>query len=324
MAEAIKFNDANTTIGIIEDAARSAGEVIQLKDGRAGVKAGLNASVANDTVEYEVAGRFRFAKTASIVILNGGRVYWDHSANTATFEKVNDRDFYLGRAFKDAAASDDEVFVEINIDPPYDIDIMRDAVLSVATGTSAAGGFGLPRVYGGARGLVLTATSEVQCVDMLSVDRFALGSNAIVEAIFRLGTNGSTSDVDFNIGIANGTSTSDADAITESVFIHIDGGSLNINAESDDGTTEVNATDTTIDATAASAVADRVEVWFDLRDPSDVQIYINGALVLPSTVFNIAAATGPLGLLAHLEKATGTATAGPIYIDALRARLGQQ
>jgi hypothetical protein len=201
--------------------------------------------------------------------------------------------------------------------------VLRDGALSVATGTAAAGGFGLPQVYGNARALTLTATSEVQCVDILSVDRFAVASNAIVEAIFRIGVNGSTSAVDFNIGVANGTSTSDADAITESCFIHVDGGATDLLAESDDGTTEVAATDTTIDFTAGSAVANRVEAWLDLRDPADIQVYINGALVLGSTVFKLDAATGPLGLLAHLEKSTGTATAGPIYIDALRARFQQ-
>lgn len=305
-------------------AAVAAGEVWQMKDGRAAVYAGLNAAASGDRTSFVTTGQFTFTKTASMVLLDGGRAYWDHSANAVSYKKVNDRDFYLGRVVGDAASADTTCVVNINVDPPYDIDILRDGALSVATGTSAAGGFSLPRVYGGARGLVLTSTNEAQCVDILSVDRFAVGANAIVEAIVRLGTNGSTSDVDFNIGIANGTSTTDADAITESCFVHIDGGALDLFAESDDGTTEVNATDTTINVTAGSAVSDRFEVWFDLRDPADIQIYVNGALVLGSTVFKLDAATGPLGLLVHLEKVSGTATAGPIYVDALRARLSEQ
>jgi hypothetical protein len=269
-----------------------------------------------DPLALKTTGQVVVTKTSGVVFLDGGRVYWDHSANSATFRKVNDRDFYIGRCVGDATSTSTTCIVNLNVNPTYDIDLIdHDAALSVATGTAAAGGFGLPSRFGAAVGLSLTATSEAQCVDFLSVDRFALGANAIAEFIVRLGANGSTNAVDFNIGIANGTSTTDADAITESVFFHIDGNALDIFAESDDGTTEVNATDTTIDATAGSAVANRFEFWIDMRNPADIQLYINGVNVLPSTVFTLAAATGPLGLLAHLEKTSSTATAGPVFID---------
>lgn len=300
-------------------AAITGGQVIQLPDGRAGV---LPTDVAASTLTAaQVTGVYEIDKTTSMVLLAGGRAYWDYSANKVHYKKVNDRDFYLGRVVADAAAADTTVKVALNVNPPDDIDILRDGALSVATGTAAAGGFGLPAVYGGARGLSLTATSEAQCVDMLSVDRFAVGAKAIVEAVFRLGANGSTSAVDFNVGVANGTSTTDADAITEHVLFHIDGGALDILAQSKDGTTTVSATDTTVDATAGSAVANRFECWIDIRDPASVKLYINGARVLSGTTFVLSAATGPLGLLAHLEKTTGTATAGPVYIDRLCARL---
>jgi hypothetical protein len=278
---------------------------------------------SGNIVGVQVTDIVKIDKTTNMVLLAGGRAYWDHSANKVHYKKVNDRDFYIGRVFLDATSAATSCYVELNIDPPYDIDALRHGALSVATGTVAAGGFDIPKIYGGALGLELTSTNEAQCVDILSVDRFAVASNAIVEAIFRVAVNGSTNAVDFNIGVANGTSTSDADVITESCFIHIDGNALDLRAESDDGTTEVAATDTTVDFTAGSAVANRVEAWFDLRDPADIQVYINGALVLGSTVFKLDAATGPLGLLAHLEKTSGTATAGPIYIDALRARFQQ-
>ncbi len=308
-----------TAIGFTAEAAITGGEVRQLPDGRAGV-----CPVAVDSGfpgALQVRGIYRLKLTDSINILNGGRVYWDHSANKAHFKKVNDRDFYLGRAVEDVVAgTDGTVLVAINIDPPYDIDALRDGCLTVPTGTQAAGGFGFPKVVGGSLSIELTATSEAQCIDLLSVDRFAVGANAIVEAIFRPAVNGSGAAVDFNIGVANATSTTDADAIAESVFIHIDGGALTILAESDDGTTEVAATDTTKVIVEGSAVANRTEVWFDLRNPADVQIYVDGVNVLPNSVFNINVATGPLGLLAHLEKTTGTTT-GRFVIDALRARL---
>lgn len=309
-------------------AAASAGEARQLADGRAAVMAGLNSATAGDARSFKTEGQFTMTKATGVVLLDGGRAYWDHSANNVTFRKVNDRDFYLGRVVGDAASADTECVVNLNM-PEFGIatiDMLRDGALSVATGTAAAGGFGLPQVYGNSRALTLTATSEVQCVDMLSVDRVALSSNPIAEFIIRLGANGSTSAVDLDFGLANGTSTSDAGAITESAFFHVDGGALDIFASSDDGTTEVNETDTTVDITAGSAVANRFEFWLDARDPSNVKYYINGAEVLSATanLGNIAAATGPLGLLVILEKTTGTATAGPVYIDRAELRTMEQ
>lgn len=315
------FRQCDGVLDYTPDAAALAGEVVQVKDGRAGV---IPTDVASGAVgATRLEGVWRLLKTASIAILNGGRVYWDHSANTATYKKVNDRDFYVGRAVADSSGTDTTVDVEINIDPPYDIDLNRDGFFSVPTGTQAFNAFGYPKPFGAARLIELTGTSEAQCIDLLSVDKFAVGANAIVEAIIRIPVNGSGAAVDFNIGIGNGTSTTDADAVTEHVFFHIDGGALDILAQSKDGTTTVAATDTTVDATAGSAVANRFEFWIDARDPADVQLYINGANVLPATVFKLDAATGPLGILAHLEKTTGTTTA-QFIIDRFTARYAQQ
>jgi predicted RecA/RadA family phage recombinase len=323
MADAIYVRPRDE-VRITLDAAMDPGELRQLPDGRAAVFNAASGLASGDRANFSTTGQYVCTKTASVVLLDGGRAYWDHSANAITFRKVNDRDFYVGRVVGDAASADTTCVVNLNVDPPYDIDMLRDGALSVATGTAAAGGFGLPQVYGGVRGLSLTATNEAQCVDMLSVDRVAVASNPIAEFEVRLGANGSTSAVDINIGLANGTSTTDADAITESVFFHIDGGALDILAESDDGTTEVNATDTTVDITAGSAVANRFYFWIDARDPASVKLYVNGVRVLSGSTFVLTAATGPIGLLAHLEKSSSTATAGPIYIDRACLRIAQQ
>jgi len=303
-------------------AAMLAGDIIQLADGRAAQVVTDIAAGAKGAVQVE--GIIEVAKTTSMVVLDGLDVYWDYSANKAHYKKVNDRDFFIGVASGDAASSATVMNVKLNTQPVWDIDIFRDPVLSVATGTKAFGGFDFPARRGGSSLLQLTGTSEVQCIDILSVDKFDKNANAIVKAIFRLGTNGSTSDVDFNIGIANGTSASDADAVTEHVYFHIDGGTLTVLAQSKDGTTTVTATTTGVSATAATAVADRVECWIDTRDTSNVLLYVNGTAVATGSTFKINAATGPFGLLAHLEKVTGTATAGPIYIDKLCAHYAEQ
>lgn len=313
MAEATTLKDPLVPIEVTAAAARSGGEVICLPDGRAGVVTGANSIASGDKMAVHVAGRFTVAKTTSMVILDGGPVYWDHSANKAHFKKVNDRDFYLGTAVGDAASAADEMVVELNNEPRYLIDVARDPIDSVLVLTA-----GTPQLrrLGGAQSLEFSATAEAQKVDILSKDAFAAGANAIVEFAVEVVDDGDAAALDFNIGVANGTHASDADAITESVFIHTDGNNTQINAESDDGTTEVAATDTTKDYTLGT----RFECWLDMRDESDVQIYVDGVLVLSGTTFNVAAATGPWKLLAHLEK-TSDDTPGEIHVEWLRARI---
>ena len=291
----------------------TAGQVIQIPGGRAGIPA--SDIEAGRMGAVNVSGIFRVAKTTAAAILKGGRLFWDHSANVATFKPVNDRDFEIGTAIADAALTDTTVLVNLNVKQSVEIDLLRDAALTVLVGTAAFGGFGNPQPSGGAQAISLTATNEAQKVDILSVDRRAVSANAIAEFVVRLGANGSTNAVDFNVGVANGTHASDADSIPEHVLFHVDGGALDLFAQSKDGTTTVAAADTTKDVTAGSAVANRAELWIDTRDPADVQLYVDGVNVLPESVFRLDAATGPLGLLIHLEKSASAATAGPVYID---------
>jgi len=323
MAEAI-YKNVSKERKLTAVAAVAAGEIWQLPDGRAAVQQCATGVSAGDPATFYTKGMWTVAKTATMVILDGMPVFWDVSASKCHYKKVNDKDFFLGTAVGDAASAATTMDVNINVQPVWDIDFNRDGLLSVPTGTQAVGAFGYPKTFGGARSLALTATNEAQCVDMLTVDRFDKGANAIARFIFRLGTNGSTSDVDINFGIANGTSTSDADAITEHVLLHIDGGTLTILAQSKDGTTTNAAATTGVSATAAAAVADRVELWIDTRNPADVGLYVNSARVISGTAFRIDGATGPFGLLAHVEKISGTATAGPIYVDAMQAHYAEQ
>lgn len=322
MADAVLVRDKDDMRITLTESVQP-GEIWQLKDGRAATYKSTIAGASGDRSAFTTTGQHTCTKTAGFVGLDGGRAYWDHSANAITYKKVNDRDFYVGRFVGDSASADTTCVVNFNIDPAYDLDLLRDPCLSINVGTAAAGGFGYPVQLGGSCVFELTATNEAQKCDLLTVDRFAVGANAIVEGAFRVLSDGSGSNTDVSLGIANGTHASDADAITESCFIHLDGNNVNINAESDDGTTEVAATDTTIDYTEGSSVSERVEFWMDTRDPADIQIYINGSLVLGSTVFKLDAATGPLGLLAHVEKASSTDTY-KIAVDWLRARYSQQ
>lgn len=322
MADAVFVRDSNDR-RVTLAAAASAGEVRQLADGKAAVLSGLNAATSGDRRTFNTAGQFTLTKTTGIVFLDGGRVYWDHSANAAHYKKVNDRDFYLGRAVGDAASSDTTCVVDLNADPRYDLDLARDPCLSVTVGTPAAGGFGYPVKLGGTAILELTATNEAQKVDLMTVDGFAIGANAIIEGAFRIINDGSNATQDFTIGAASGTHATDFQSVAEFVAVSTVGNSTNLNVQSDDGTTDVAPTDSTADYTEGSAVAQRVEFWIDTRDPSDCQVYINGALVLSATTFTLAAATGPLFLIAHLEKTSGT-DVYKVAVDWLRARFAEQ
>lgn len=309
------------TLDHTPDADRLVAEVIQLADGRAGVMLHDTSSGIKGAVQTE--GLFTVQKTTSMVILDGGRVFWDHSANKAHFKQVADRDFYLGVAVGDAASADTTLTVNLNVHPEYKIDLARDAYTSVLVGTAALNGFGFPYREGGALRFNITATNEAQKVDALSVQGLAPSSNPIVEVAFRLPAGGSGSASDYSIGLANATHASDADQITDSIFFHIDGGSTTIKAECDDGTNETAATTTATTYTAGSALANRVEGWIDCRDLSSIKFYLDGVRVASGTTFSVAAATNTYFLLTHLEKSIGTETAD-LIIDWMRARTAQQ
>jgi len=304
-------------------AAVGSGEVQQGPDGRSGFYNSTTGADIGTAITLTSSGVVTLPKATTFALLKGGRVFWDHSANQVHFKKVNDRDYYLGRATADAAQSDSNCSVTLNVDPRYDIDLVRDGYLSVPVGTSAVGGFGYPVNLGGTLQLEITATNEAQKVDALSVDGFSKDANAIIEAVFRVQNDGASTAVDASIGIANATHATDADAITEHLLVHLDENVTNINLQSKDGSTTVAATNTTKTYTEGSAVANRVEVWIDMRDPADVQVYVDGVNVLPATVFNVNAAVGPFFLLVHVEK-TATTDVYKLLVDRLTARFAEQ
>ena len=304
------------------DGTYSAGDVIQLRDGRAGVL--TQDAVSGQVVGVYVKGIFEVQKTTSMYVLPGSRLYWDHSANKCHLLHRNDRDFFLGSAYgsstvvgADATAASTSLLVNLNKQPVYTVSLASGFV-SVPINTA-----GFPFVHGTGEGVNLgfSATAEVQKVDALSHRGFAGGSagaEAIVDALICINTNGDASAVDINVGIANATHASDADSIAESLFVHIDGASTRIKLESDDGTTEVAATDTTLDFTAGTPFL----VQWDLRNLEDIQVYIDGVNVLPSSVFKLNAATGPLKCLAHMEK-TSDDSPGNVSVLLLGARTAQ-
>jgi predicted RecA/RadA family phage recombinase len=311
--EARLINDSDSLLVVTPAGGYAAGEVIQLTDGRASVVAGLTAKAAGDPAALQAKGVHHLQKTAGVVCLKGGRAYWDRSAGKITpLQAFGTGDFYVGVFTADATSAATECDVDLNVAQRNLIDMMRDEFenLTVLTAGTPSLSF-----IGGTAKLAFSATAEAQKVDLLSKNSIPVSVPFIAE--FRMANydKGDAAALDLNVGVANATHATDADAITESCFIHMDGNALDIKAESDDGTTEVAATDTTVDAVDDTYF----EVWMDARDLSDIQIYVDGVLVLPDSVFKLNAAAGPLKLLAHLEK-TADDTPGDIRISQFAAR----
>lgn len=321
MPEAIFVRDWDKTRLTLANSA-GAGEVWQMPDGRAAFLDTTAKSSGDKTDGWQTSGQVTLPKTNGIVLLDGGPAYWDQSANAVHYKQVNDRDFFLGSIVGDFASGDATAVVNLNVEPRYLVDLARDAFISALVGTVAVSGCNIFR-RGGAHNLILSSTSEAQKLDALSVNGFSPSANWIIEGAFRVVSDGSGAAADVSIGIANATHATDADSITEHLFVHLDANNVNINLQSKDGTTTVTATDTTVDYTEGTPLADRVEFWFDGRDPSDIQCYVNGALVLGATTFRLDNATGPLFLLAHLEKTSSTDTY-ELAVDWLRVRIAEQ
>lgn len=295
------------------DAAYSAGDVIQLPDGRAGVVTGDCAS--GDLIGVAVSGIYEMAKTTSMVLLPGGKAFWDHSADKVHFRHGSDRDFYVGVVTEDATSAATTCKVNLNA-VQSNTSSLADGFRSLMVLTA-----GTPRILpNGAAGVQMTmsATAEAQKLDALGILGVDPDSEWIAEFRFTVVDGGDNAALDVDIGVANGTHATDFDSVAEFCTIHLDGNSANISAQSDDGTTDVAIVDTTIDYTAGTPV----EVWMDGRDPSDIQIYINGALVLGSSTFTLAAATGPIKPIVHMEK-TSDDTPANLAVDWLHVRTRQ-
>lgn len=285
-------------------AAVVAGQVIQLPDGRAGVA--VDGYAAGVLGAFQVSGIATVAKTLTMVMLPGSELFWDASADKAHLLHANDKDFFLGTCVADTLSADTTVKINLNQRPQPTASFAHGVVVAPiqTAGFPVAAGAG-----GDAVALVLQAANEAQKADALSLRKWAVGAKGVAHFLVAPNTNGTTSAVDISVGIANATHDTDADSITEHVFLHIDGGSTTLNVQSKDGTTTNTAATSTLTLTAGTPL-----LWqLDFRDNSNVLAYVNGVRVMDGTTgasktLDLSHATGPLGLLAHMEKTAATAT----------------
>jgi len=316
-AKAVLYSDSGgcVTEEILAPAAGEYGDVIQTADGRASVVLGADgassAFSSGDKITVAKTGQFKVLKTSSVVLLAGGKAFWDRSAEKANYTCASG-DFFLGRIVEDAASSDTEVIVDLNVEPRYAVELGKGRWTNGATD-----GLGVSLVAEGGPELKLAfdAVAEVAMAALYSVDTVPCADGPIFEGKIAIYDIGDDAALDINFGLANGTHATDFDSVTEACVFHLDGSALSVLAESDDGTTEVNATDTTVDAVDDTYA----EYWIDCRDIDDIQMYINGVNVLPNTTFKLDAATGPLKPIVHLEKTSNDTTAD-VRVEFLRVR----
>ena len=301
-------------------AATAVGAVHQHGDGRATYLQGLSAAAVNDDRRMQPVNQVRVPKTTGIVILDGGRVYFDRSAGTATYRTLNDRDFYLGTAVGDAASADDSLVVNMNQEPYYEIELSGNSRLSQGAWVcEKTNGLGVTLLPGGGAQLAFHAAAQAAQAALYSERKVDLASNPILEMRVALFDKGDNAALDINFGLANGSHATDFQSVTEQVTFHLNGNALDLFAESDDGTIDVAEVDTTF-----NCVDDEwFECWIDCRDLTDIQMYVNGVLRLGSNVFTLEDATGPVFPIFHMEK-TSDDTVADFRIDLARLRTAEQ
>lgn len=304
-AEAI-YKNAPTVNQLTAAAAVASGEVYQLSNGRAAVYQGQNAASSGDLVDLVDTGKFTVTKATSQVWIKGAPIWWDHSANAATCVEpigAGDRDFYLGCAVEDVVAATATGVVDLNKPVSYIIDSSSDNfdfnIIKTVVGSTTVE---VPRIFqrGGMTYMAFGTTNEAQTVSMISDRSFALGSNWVAEILFELVTAADNAAVDIDWGVASAIGTTDFEAVAEFAAFHNDGDDLVLDAHSDDGTTDVAPTTTTVSIVAGTPL----QFTLDGRDTTNVKYYISGAEVNEATanLGKLTAASGPLFVFAMAEK----------------------
>ena len=115
-------------------AAKVSGEVVQLADGRAGVIV-ADLAAAQAGAAY-VRGIFSVAKTTSMVVIEGQRLYWDKTNSKCKYTG----DFFLGVATEDAAAAATTVKVDLNQDVVAKLDADLGEQPTLGQGSGIPGG----------------------------------------------------------------------------------------------------------------------------------------------------------------------------------------
>ncbi len=114
-AKAIR-RDCDEVLRVTAVAVTYGGDLLQLEDGRAAVKSGLETAAIGDLMSVDVDGIFDVLSASATTFSRGDEVWWDLSAMQAVKANtaLDTGDFYLGIADADKASGDLFVRVILN------------------------------------------------------------------------------------------------------------------------------------------------------------------------------------------------------------------
>ncbi|MFQ5489438.1 MAG: hypothetical protein ACE5GE_01845 [Phycisphaerae bacterium] len=167
----------------------------------------------------------------------------------------------------------------------------------------AATGSAVTDAHAGEYALTLTAASGAEDAVLYQGDRktFDIDSELIFECRAKVVTPGTGTTVVFGLA---GDHNLDKDTVAQNVWFRLQGG-MDLLVESDDGTTDIDDIDTTVNLVSGAYGIFRI----DLTDPADVRFYMNGQRLASTTTFDMSAFTGRLQPYFSLDKASGTGAA---------------
>lgn len=164
-------------------------------------------------------------------------------------------------------------------------DFLQDAssTLQKPWGTQDTSSAGAPTAtmvadaLNGEYAMTLAADSEAETLTLYFADQLVINPllNPIFECRMKLSPAGATLTADERVvfGFSSARNAT-LDSATTNVWFRLEGANLNIYAESDDGTTDTDDTDTTIDYVKGTYVTLKI----DMADTSAIKFYVNGVL----------------------------------------------
>lgn len=305
MSKAVLYKELAHQFDFTPVAAAAAGDVVQLPSGRAGIVATDLAAAEKGAVYVE--GFFKMTKATSVVLLEGQRVFYSKTNGNVSYTG----DFAVGTVVTDAASSATTVIVALNVFQRPVISL-RDSTWSEVESTAAAA-----PLIGGGVDLAVTTAGSAQHAWAVSDESVDIAAGPIVEVLATIVNKGDNAVLDIDFGLVNAAGTTDFEAVTDLISFHVDGNSANIYVQSDDGTTDTAAVDTTVDLTEGTYAFFQI----DLRNKTAPVFYINGVAVTATGTTLAALASGTMLKAAICIEKSGTDdTPGEIKVKEFNVR----
>lgn len=268
-------------------AAKSAGDIVMLPSGIPGMV--QNDIAAGALGSVKVRGLVECPKAASVYLWKGQEAWVTLSTGAVSYGG----DVCIGVVAETVIGTATTVKVNLNAKGGGLVDMDSVGWITErvgAAGQVVAGGFGK------SVGLAFSLTAEAQKAAAWCNKALSVANKLLVQGWLTVVTIGDNAAFDFNFGLASESHASDFDASAKYLAVHLNN-ALDLFVQSKDGTTTVNATDTTVNLVANTPAF----VQFDMSDPADVKLYVNGIAVTP-TAIDFSAGGAALFLIAHLEK----------------------